>query len=52
MNSKFLLKKLFSVKNSFLGKDFGLTKKEIKALNNEMKMPWVRPGWDKIVCKQ
>jgi hypothetical protein len=38
----------FATKN-FLKNEFNLTKKEIKELNNELKKPYVRPGWDKVV---
>jgi hypothetical protein len=48
MNSKFFSKKFFSTRN-FLFKEFKLSKKEIRALNNEIKSPWVKPGWDRIV---
>jgi hypothetical protein len=40
----------FATKN-YLKSDFNLTKTEIRLLNNELKKPWVRPGWDKVVSK-
>jgi len=48
MISKFLSKKFYREK-SFLMNEFKLSKKEIIELNNEIKKPWVRPGWDKFV---
>jgi hypothetical protein len=30
-------------------KNFQLSRKELRALNNQMKEEWVKPGWDKIV---
>jgi hypothetical protein len=30
-------------------KEFKLNKKDLKELNNAIKEPWVKPGWDKIV---
>ena len=30
-------------------KNFQLSRKELRSLNNQMKEEWVKPGWDKIV---
>ncbi len=49
MNFYKFSRKNFSLKSSFLKSEFNFTKQEIKLLNNEMKRPWVRPGWDKLV---
>ena len=35
--------------SSFLKKEFKLSSKEIRELNNEIKKPWVKPGWDKPI---
>lgn len=50
MNSNFykIVNKKFS---SQLVKDFKLSRKDIKELNNLIKEPYVKPGWDKIVNK-
>ncbi len=49
---KFNIKK-FALKTSVfsLRNEFNLSRKELRLLNNEMKTPWVRPGWDKFVNK-
>lgn len=40
------------IRNPNFLKDFNLSRKEIKELNNQLKEPWVKPGWDKIVINK
>jgi hypothetical protein len=48
---KFGKKQFSSYTKNVLKTEFNLTNKELRNLNNEMKLPWVKPGWDKIVKK-
>ncbi len=45
---KIVGRSFLSSKPSFI-KNFNLSKNEIRALNNQMKEEWVKPGWDKFV---
>lgn len=45
---KIINRSMVSGKPSFI-KNFNLNRKELRALNNQMKEEWVKPGWDKIV---
>jgi hypothetical protein len=42
-------KKHFSFRNNYLRKEFNFSQKEVKELNNLIKEPWVKPGYDKLV---
>ncbi len=45
---KIFSRKFVSGKPSYI-KNFNLTRKDLRALNNQMKEEWVKPGWDKLV---